>query len=442
MTDSDLWDQAHLDYTSDHPRPSPAGLAETDADWRHELYATANGHLLRTNTLTAALTSGKPVHLMHTTVALDAIRASGQLFASTGCLMAALYCAPLTLEPAGLRPHNLGAYLLETKPYTSTLVLTVTPSAPTPSLGIDYLRTGPIHLKTYLEHRGAFTQAEDAHLRHAVTASLRTTASFLNTLFANAAGHRTPAVEFINRLATAVVSVPVLGYLYFEVLSEYLMLHSTSPQTRALAEVGEMNNRLYKLLAFRAAADMGQLFDLARFAPDHNQMRSVIDTIEPGLSGGAAEYTRRRLSHLAACLALAPGLTAASTVIEAKSDFDVLARTVPGLVGQLVFRHTRLMPRYPHLYLLLEQAKALSIWQYWNNRGIATPFNSMPKGEIGLNTAFPDAQCRIWIADRCERGLLHPREELDVAPVPRLADLSLTAMRRDKNGQASGHPHG
>ncbi|MEC4020699.1 hypothetical protein [Streptomyces sp. H27-D2] len=45
-----------------------------------------------------------PSRLMHTTTALDAIRASGQLYGSSGCLLAALYCAPLTRsEPACVR---------------------------------------------------------------------------------------------------------------------------------------------------------------------------------------------------------------------------------------------------------------------------------------------------------------------------------------------------
>lgn len=435
------WDYAHTDYTAALRRPAPRGLITSEADWRSYLeHETPNGSLLHSNSITQALTSGQPVHLMHTTVALDAIRRSGQLYASTGCLMAALYCALLTPEPAGLRPHNLGTYLLETKKHTRTLVFEITPDAPIPPKGIDYLRTGPIHLEAYLAHRHFLTPAEDAHLRRAVVDQVRAAAPVLDALLATAAGHYAPAAEFIHRLAATVPVMPFLGYLYFEVLSEYLLLHSVTPETKACAVAGEMNNRLYKRLAFSAVQGMGQLFDLGRFAPRHDQLLQIIGQIEPGLASDVAHYTQRRLSHLFACISLDPSLNVSSVTLR-DMGFDELTTTAPGLMGHLTFRQMRIMGRYPELYLCFEEAKALSVWNYWNMHGIPTPYNgTLPKGEIGINTAYPRSTCRVWVAEACERGLLHPAEELHVTPVPRLADLSLTAMRRDKSGKAIGHP--
>ncbi|WP_051811745.1 hypothetical protein [Kitasatospora sp. MBT63] len=433
------WDNAHTDHTSSVTRPGPSGLAESEADWRHHLeHGTPNGWLLSGNAMTKTLTSGRPIHLMHTTVALDAIRASGHLYASTGCLAAALYCAPLTPEPAGLRPHNLGTYLLETKKHTRTLVFEITPDAPVPPKGIDYLRLGAIHLRTYLTHRSFLTEPEDAKLRRAVLDRLHAAAPFLDTLLANAAGKQTPEAEFIDQLAATVPAFPFLGYLYFEVLSEYLMLHSTTPETKACAQLGEMNNRLYKRLAFSAVQGMELLFDLSRFNPGQRLLQ-LVGEIEAGLAPGVAEFTRRRLSHLFAGVALSPAQDAASFTFR-NSDFDRLATTAPHLLGQLVFREMRIVDRYPQLYLAFEQAKALEAWSYWNAEGIPTPFNgTIPKGEIGINPAYPRARCTVWTAETCERGLLHPVEQLDVTLAPRLAELSMTAMRRDDTGRAAGH---
>ncbi|MEU9045082.1 MULTISPECIES: hypothetical protein [unclassified Kitasatospora] len=434
------WDNAHTDHTTGAIRPGPSGLAETEADWRHHLEReTPNGWLLSGNAMTKTLASGRPIHLMHTTVALDAIRASGHLYASTGCLVAALYCAPLTPEPAGLRPHNLGSYLLETKKHTRTLIFEITPDAPVPPKGIDYLRLGAIHLRTYLTHRSFLTGPEDAQLRRVVMKRLRTAAPFLDTLLANAAGKPTPDAEFIDQLAATVPAFPFLGYLYFEVLSEYLMLNSATPETMAYAQLGEMNNRLYKRLAFSAVQGMDQLFDLARFNPGHERLLQLVGQIEPGLTAGVARFARRRLSHLFASVALAPGRDAASFTFR-EADFDTVAATAPQLLGQLVFREMRIIDRYPLLYLAFEQAKALEAWNYWNAEGIPTPFNgTIPKGEIGINTAYSRSSCTVWTAETCERGLLHPIEQLDVAFLPRLAELSMTAMRRDETGKAAGH---
>ncbi|WP_329468570.1 hypothetical protein [Streptomyces sp. NBC_01431] len=434
-------DDAHTDYTQAPIRRAPSGLAETETDWqRRLLHDTPNGWLLTDNTMTETLTSGRPIHLMHTTTALDDIRRSGQLHVSSGCLVAALYCAPLTPESAGLRPHNLGAYLLQTKPHTRTLTIEVTPARPAPAKGIDYLRLGCIHLRTYLQHRSFLTETEDARLRHTAEQQIRRTAPFLDLLLANASGTRTPPAAFVDQLAAAVPGLPFLGYLYFEVLSEYLMLHSTSPETRTCAAAGEMNNRLYKRLAFSAVTGMDKLFDLSRFHPSHTLLCELIARIEPHLVSNAAAYTRDRLAHLFAAIALAPHQDVTAYSFR-EAMFDELALTAPALLGQSVFREMRILDRYPQLYLAFEQAKALPAWSYWNGNGIATPFNGfLPKGEIGVNPAYPDAEIKVWLAECCGRGLLHPIEPLDVAFVPRLADLGMTAMRRDATGKAAGHP--
>lgn len=184
---------------------------------------------------------------------------------------------------------------------------------------------------------------------------------------------------------------------------------------------------------------MGRLFDLTRFHPGHQRLYDLISDIEPQLAPGAAQYTRDRLSHLLTALALDPGQDATFFSFR-DQNFDSLAQTAPSLLGQTLFREMRILQRYPQLYLAFEQAKALRAWNYWNHQHIATPFNGfLPKGEIGVNPSCPTADCTVWLAETCERGLLHPIDELDVTFVPRLADLSMTAMRRDATGRAAGH---
>ncbi|WP_433426396.1 hypothetical protein ACQP1V_42820 (plasmid) [Microtetraspora malaysiensis] len=424
------WDYAHTDFAAPTDRPAPAGLAASESDWRSYLETqTPNGWLLRDNAMLQALTSGRPIYLMHTTRALDMIRTTGQLCASAGCLVGALYCAPLTVEAAGFRPHNLGAYLLETKPDAQPLVFEITPQTPIPLKGLDYLRLGGIHLRTYLTYRGVLTPIEDAELRSAAVEQVHASAGCLNVLLANAHGVATPSEEFIDQLAVTVPNLPFLGYLYFEVLSEYLLLYSMTPETKALAQAGEMNTRLTKALAFAAVASMGRLFDLALFGPDHHRLVDLVGQVEPGLAAGAAAYVRERLSHLFAALALAPHQDAGEVTFRG-AGFDALARVAPHLLGHLIFQQMRRLPRYPQHFHVFEQAKALEVYAYWVANGIPAPFNArLPKGEIGVNPAHP-GRVAVWAADVCERGLLHPVEQLNVAFVPRLTDLHLTALGR------------
>lgn len=416
------WEHAHTDYTMPVQRRIPASLAESESDWREYLErSTPNGWLIQNNAMTEALVSGRPMDLLHVTRNIDAIRTSRELHVSTGCLVGALYCSPLVRQRKGLRPHNLGAYLMRTKPYTTPMVFEVVPDAPIRPKGIDYLHLGPIHLRTHRRYRSFLTPAENDQLDRAVLTRLRTASGFLDIALRNAVGHAAPASEFIDQLSDTVAHVPFLGYLYFEVLSEYLMLHSAAPETKRYAQAGELNNWLYKRLAFTAVDGMDQLFDLARFNPHHHRLVQLIEGIEPALGRGVAEYVRRRLSHLFARTALHPSQDAASVTFQG-ADLSSLHEAAPGLIGQMVFREIRYMPRYRQLYHCFEKSKALEAWDYWNVEGIPTPFNGiLPKGEIGINPVYPRSAVRAWTAEQDSKGYLHPVEEVTAVFTPHLA---------------------
>ncbi|MEW2302140.1 hypothetical protein AB0958_19540 [Streptomyces sp. NPDC006655] len=428
----DEWDRAHTDYTVPAQRQIPASLAESESDWRDHLErSTPNGWLIRDNAMTAALVSGKPMYLLHTTKDINAIRTSGQLHVSTGCLVGALYCSPLSSQREGLRPHNLGAYLMRTKPSTTPMVFEVIPDAPIRPKGVDYLHLGAIHLRTYERYQSFLTPAENDQLDRTVLAGLRAAAVFLDVALRNAAGHATPAPEFIDQLSDAVAHVPFLGYLYFEVLSEYLMLHSSTPETKTCAQAGELNNWLYKRMAFGAVNGMDQLFDLARFNPRHHRLVQLIEGIEPALGPGVAEYVRQRLSHLFALTALHPSQDAASVTFQG-TDLSTIQKAAPGLIGQMVFREIRYMARYRQLYHCFEKSKALEAWDYWNSEGIPTPFNGiLPKGEIGINPVYPRSSVRAWRAEQDSRGYLHPAEEVMAVFTPHLASWWAPPRQRD-----------
>ncbi|MBV6700992.1 hypothetical protein [Kitasatospora aureofaciens] len=424
------WEYAHTSYSTPTSRSSPAGLTETEADWRRLLeLETPNGWLLRDNAMLQRLTSGSPIHLLHLTRDLDAVRRSGHLYASTGCLVGAVYGSPLTPAGGAFRPHNLGSYLLASRQNSTPLIIEVTPTAPVPAKGLDYLRLGGIHLRTYDAYRHFLTEAEDDQVLRSVLDRVRIAAPFLDTLLNDAAGGSTLAEPFIDALAATVPVFPYLGYVYFETVAEYLMLHSTSRTTVEFAHRGEMNNRLYKDLAFSAVQGMGILFDLGRFAPGYARLTELVGRIETGLAGGLACYVRRRLSHLFATTALAPDQDASAFTFR-RADLDTLADAAPHLLGQLIFREIRILDRYPQLYHCFEQAKALEAWSYWNTECIPTPFNgTSPKGEIGINPAYPDADFTVWTAQTCGRGLLHPVEQIAAVPAPRLVPWLVAPLR-------------
>ncbi|MFJ1936879.1 hypothetical protein ACIOGZ_30000 [Kitasatospora sp. NPDC088160] len=428
----------HTPWDHAHPDLGPALVVSEDG-WRQRLDSTPNGHLLRPdgNAMLRVLASGGPIHLLHLTRSLDAIRDSGQLLASSGCLVGAVYGAPLTPLPGGaLLPHNLGSHLLdntrdlESRRGSTPLVIEITPDRPVPLVGLDYLRLGEVHLRAHAAHRHALTEAEDEHVTRSVTDRVRAAAPLLDLLLGSAAGRPSPARPLLDALAAAVQVMPYLGYLYFETVAEYLMLHSTSRTSRELAARGEMNNHLYKRLAFAAVDGMGTLFDVGRFRPDHNRLLELVTAVEPGLADAAGAFVGERLAHRFASTAFAAGVDATAFAFHG-ADTEQLTRHAPGLLGQLYFRDVRLLDRYPQLYHLFERAKAGEAWAYWNARNIATPFNSAcgPKGEIGINPAHPTAKVTVWKAETCSRGLVHPVEAVDAVPTPRLAPWVFAPLR-------------
>ncbi len=435
------WEYAHTDYRRPADRPAPAGLTDTETTWRQRLEATPNGHLLRDNTMLRSLSTGAPVHLLHLTRSLDAVRSSGQLLASTGCLVGAVYGSPLTPVPGGaLRPHNLGAHLLASRSAlpsrrdSTPLVVEVDPGSPVPAKGLDYLRLGGIHLRTYLALRHVLTPDEDHQVLRSVLDRVRVAEPFLDTLLQEASGPTIADGPFIDALAATVPVVPYLGYLYFETVAEYLMLHSTSAATKEYASWGELDNHLAKQLAFSAVDGMGTLFDLGRFGPDHARLLHLVGRIDPALVVPVADYVRRRLSHLFTATALAPSQDCTSARFSG-AGLDSLRRIAPHFLGQLIFREIRLLDRYPLLYHCFEQAKAMEAWAYWNTENITLPFNGfLPKGEIGINPASPTARFTVWAAETCDRGLLHPVEQIAALPSPRLVPW-LVAPLRNRSGE-------
>ncbi|MFE7524095.1 hypothetical protein ACFU7Y_00020 [Kitasatospora sp. NPDC057542] len=436
------WDLAHTNLDSPTGAHLPAGLTTAPDHWRQRLQHAPNGHLLRPdgNAMLTALASGRPLSLLHLTRSLDVVRTSGHLLASTGCLVGAIYGSPLTPLPGGaLRPHNLGTHLLDTRPDLDSrrdsipLVIEITPDRPVEAAGLDYLRLGAVHLRAFDRHRHALTPAEDEKVARSVADRVRAAAPLLNLMLDLASGRSRPETGlFLDRLAAAVPVMPYLGYLYFETVAEYLMLHSTSTATKTYAGLGEMNNHLYKQLALTAVAGMGTLFDLGRFHPGHRRLLQLVDAIEPGLSEAAAGFVRDRLSHRFTATALAPTADA-STFSFTAATTDELRTSATPLLGQLLFREVRLLDRYPQLYHLFEQEKAAEAWTYWNRRSISAPFNSScgPKGEVGVNPAAPLARVTVWTAEQCSRGLLHPTEQVVVVPAPRLVPW-LVAQLRDR----------
>jgi hypothetical protein len=447
------WADAHVFFdtapTADAARQPGDPLAAQSRAWERRLVEdTPNGQLLRRNALFDSLGNDRTVHLLHVTHALEQITEHGFLHPSGGCLVGAVYCAPLTSTDSGFRMHNLGSYILDKEAPASVARTGVPRRTPTPLIfevqlpaqayrglaGVDYLRLGSIHLRIYSRLEYLLSKAERHRLRETVVSRTKNSTAFL-ALAATIAyeGARVRSDAFLRLLDENIPRLPILGYVYFEALAEYLMLYSTTPATRRSAALGEFNNWLYKEMLFASFPHMAGRFDLARFRPSPGDLDALLARVDGSVDPRhAREYLTERISHLVAARLFTPG-RAPRAWHHRRWEFDSLADELGPLLGHLVHRELRTFGRYPDFYFYYDQHKALQAWNYWNHMDIAIPFNgTFPKGEVGINPAYPDLRYRVWRAERDAAGHLHPAAELNLTIAPRLVDIKYTLMRNSK----------
>ena len=116
---------------------------------------------------------------------------------------------------------------------------------------------------------------------------------------------------------------------------------------------------------------------------------------------------------------------------------DSLSEHFKPLLGHIIHRELRNFGRYPNFYYYFDQVKALEVWNYWNYSNIITPFNGViPKGELGINPAFPNLEYNIYKNKIVEEGgecFVDVKEKIKVDLVPRLVDLKFTTLRNKQH---------
>ncbi|MGW6195391.1 hypothetical protein ACWF0M_04500 [Kribbella sp. NPDC055110] len=455
LSDSfDLWADSHVFYDglTGGTRIDGAIGARLEAWNRRMVHQTPNGALLEKNSMFDLVRTTGKVSLLHVTHAFDEIAARGVLYPSGGCLVGSVYGTPLTPESGSYRLHNLGRYILEreavmaagagralAEPIPLIVEVEVPRTAIRMPVGIDYLRLGEIHLSIYRHLEYLLGRDERYALRDSVVERTRRAMPFLTSCLIRTMGD-TPAktAGFHEKLVEAIPAVPILGYIYFEAISEYLMLHSRSEVSQRLMARGEFDNWTYKRLLFAAFPGMAGRFDLSQFTLSSSRLQQYLADIAPGIDlVDLLRYVADRVSLLVCARLLGP-TTQSVDWRKLRWEFNELLPYAAPLLGHLIHRELRTFGRYPDFYFYFDQYKALQAWNYWNHMDVVFPFNAaMPKGEIGLNPAYPSIRTKVYRGEVVEPGWIRPLEEVEVAIAPRLVDLRYTLMRSRGGGTVS-----
>lgn len=396
---------------------------------------TPNGKLINKNSFLSVIRESQKIYLAHITVNLDSILRSGAIYPSGGCLMGGIYTSPLFREGDKFRLHNLGEYILEkeapraAKKYNKEdpgiLIFELSiPQTVSPSLvGTDYTRFGQVHLDIYRKHEHLIPELEKSTLYKLVLKSID---NVLPVLRIASRSDSSAIIEnpdlFLDIYIKAIKSFPLLGFLYFEVISEYLMLHEDSSDAKEAHEKGEFYNHNYKDLAFALSPRTFTGEGLASFAPSTEQLSNYIQKeaiISQFSSNAMKDYLANRLVSL-----INSRLLDYSELV----DPCEVGEVAPALLGHMI----RKMPNV-NKYIDFDRLEADEIWKYWNNTGIAIPFNGyFPKGETAINPAYPQLKYRVYLGKKIRyknKLYITPNKLLDINIVPKLVGQQHVTMR-------------
>lgn len=452
------WTKAHVFYKL-YLQPQKKDLNKVERQehaWRMRNFKEApQGKLLVNNSLFDGLQNDQTVHLLHVTTDLDNILESGALYSSGGCLVGSIYCTPLFLSDqhrGRFRIHNLGHYIFKKempmvlgkegraadKKITSLIIILHCPQEACGNLiGIDYLRLGDIHFALYQELSYLLSNAERTQLEKQIVSRIKNAVQFLST--ARGVFYLDEKIDresFFNQFLSAVDHLPILGYFYFEVLTEYFLLYLCDRETKKFAGRREFYNHHAKQMMFDLCPQLLENFTLGQFKPSPDQLSRYFKNKKAVFSKLDFNHFLNYLIERIIFLVNARLFSLEGEKIDFRSahwSFGGVVDFAAPLVGHLIHRELRNFGRYPDFYFYFDQYKALQVWNFWNHHNIVVPFNGLiPKGEVGINPAYPDMTYEIFEGEVfCEKNgcWIEPRKKLDIEIVPRLVNPRHAFMR-------------
>ena len=419
--------------------------------WQERLASSPYGHLLADNTFLKTIRTNPKLYFLHCTTSLDTVLEQKRLYASTGCLVGSIYCAAMQQVGSGLLVHNLGSYIFEheiprtlkAKGYAdrspSALVIEAQLSitAQGKAVGIDYLNLGSVHLKVLEQTKDTLSTSTYSKLERNCMRQIMSANGFLGmcSRIVERPDQVPDVISFFRELRRSIRHLPILGYFYFEALSEYIVLFSQDERSKRLADSGELNCWGYKEFIFRVRPELLQSFNLANFDPSIQEISHTVDALtdEGSVRLNASQllvFIHDRVTFLVNTYLLDEKTAPMQALCQ---DFRAMATYFPQLVGHTVDREIRKIPRrYGEYSALFDAYKAATVWDYWNKAGAAVPFNGiLPKGEVGINPCNPGVSCKVFRTQLERHGeelYAFLQEQVDISLVAKLVSPSKTLM--------------
>ncbi|EKD70090.1 MAG: hypothetical protein ACD_46C00643G0002 [uncultured bacterium] len=218
----------------------------------------------------------------------------------------------------------------------------------------------------------------------------------------------------------------------FEIVSEFIALYQIDGRSDCLKDRKEVNVANFKEMIFKTVPNLIKKFDLGDFTPDLHKLKDYFRKADldfekfKDYSVDAVDfYIKNYLfngRHNDAFF---------------RNNFDIhdYENICPHFMGHILHRIIRKLNRYPDFHVNFDTFKAIKIWNYWNKNSILFPYNSIiPKGEIGINPAFPELEYKVYstnvISESFGDVCVVKDKEINVKITPQLIEIKKLLMRK------------
>lgn len=404
-------------YLQENPQIS-AKIDLIEVAWQYYfVYGTPNGELFKNNSNFDSIKDNNGLTLLHCTTSLKEIEETGLLFPSGGCLGASIYSVPVRADG---RLHNLTKFLLEYELPLSLKMRQATKDkkpgllaihlenenfihSNEESNGVDYLLMGDLLADVYLKFRKScqnkISKKVFNDVEKQIVYQVRKTARFLN-ICVDYQIDKISGDEFFRLFNNSLKELPFLGYLYFEVLVEFISLFQNDEASMLYKEQGELYNGNYKKMIFDLCPQLLENFKLILFKPDIKEVCAYLKQkskdgkiISNFVESEFIMFFKWRFAQYARYKLMS------KQKIGSLSNFNNLIRHNPSLVGHLIHREMRMFDIIRPYISRYEKIRAKLIWDEWNKQKIVFPYNSIvPKGEVGINPGYNNLDYKMYYA--------------------------------------------
>lgn len=399
---------------------------------------TPMGSLIKSNSTLESIKQNKGLRLIHVTSSLPEIEKNGVIYGSGGALGACIYGVPLRMDG---RLHNFTELLFKyelpnslkakkiNKPINLLEIYLPQENFKEVNLvtsGIDYVKLGILRINAFnnLLRKYIIPKDEEVTLKNAVVKKFNETRTFLE-LCAHYDIDSVDNVTYFILLKRALDTVTHLRAIYFEVVSEYVLLFQNDKFAHQHLSIGELYHWNHKKMIFDLCPILNEKFKLTYFNPQFKNVcfylkeKSKENCLIASFSKEHFyKFLKWRISQYIR-LKILDG----NPLPTGKIYFEDIIDYNPSFAGHLIHREIHEIYSY-------EKEIARTLWQYWKKNNIICLSNGiLPKGEMGINPAYPNLGYQIFEGTIDKNNTFKRKRELKVEIIPELINPVFGVLR-------------